>query len=281
MLVYANGKIVPLDEATVPASDHGFLYGIGLFETVRVYGNRLFLWREHYERLSAGLFALHIDVRWTEQELANAILQTAAANKLPDAYVRLSITGGAEGVGLVSEAYRNPSLYIFVKPVAPLTEPPTPKRLRTLSIPRQTVEGNQRFKSHNYLNNALAKLEIGPDPELEGLFFTADGYLCEGIVSNLFWLREGKLYTPSTQTGLLGGITRNHVLTLADTMGIESEEGCFTRAALNAANEIFLTNSIQEIVPVSHVDDQAVKEPYGEFTRRLRIAYRRSVELRG
>lgn len=281
MLVYANGKIVPLQEATVPAADHGFLYGIGLFETVRVYQNRLFLWREHYARLTAGLSALHIRINWSEQELADAILQTVAANQLQDAYVRVSVTGGAKGVGLISDEYDDPALYIFVKSVAPLTDPPAAKRLRTLSIVRQTKEGAERFKSHNYLNNALAKLEIGPDPSLEGLFLTPEGYLCEGIVSNLFWVSRGKLYTPSLETGLLGGITRGHVLALADRMCMEWEEGLYHRDALNTADEVFLTNSIQEIVPVTHVDDHAVKEPYGDCTRQLRIAYRRSVELRG
>lgn len=281
MLVYVNGKIVPLEEATVPAADHGFLYGIGLFETVRVYNNRLFLWKEHFARLSAGLFALQIRAVWTERELARAILQTAAANRLQDAYVRLSVTGGAEGVGLISGEYQHPSLYIFAKQVPPIAEPPAGKQLRTVSIPRQTVEGHQRFKSHNFLNNALAKMEAGSDPTVEGLFLTSDGYLCEGIVSNVFWISGNKLYTPSADAAILDGITRRHVLSLAEQSGIACEEGLYRKEHLLAADEVFVTNSIQEIVPVTHVDGAEIRHAYGPVTRQLRFAYRRSVELSG
>jgi 4-amino-4-deoxychorismate lyase len=279
MHVYVNGKIVPVEQATVSAMDHGFLYGIGLFETVRVYGGRLFLWEAHYARLCSGLLALRFAVPWTAEELADAILDTVRANQLQDAYVRLSVTGGSEGVGLVSEGYPRPSLYIFVKPVAQVVEPPATKRLVTLSVRRQTAEGFQRFKSHNYLNNALARLEVGSRPDAEGLFLTHDGFLAEGIVSNLFWVREGRLYTPSLETGILDGITRRHVLSLARELGIAWEEGLYRPDTLRSAEEVFLTNSIQEIVPVDQVDDHHVPIGYGPVTRQLRTAYRQSVEL--
>lgn len=115
MYVYVNGQIVPAEQAAVSVLDHGFLYGIGLFETVRVYQERLFLWDQHFARLSAGLLALHIRNAWSSAELEAAILQTAKANGLADAYVRISITGGNEGVGLVTEGYARPSLFIFAK----------------------------------------------------------------------------------------------------------------------------------------------------------------------
>jgi len=279
MHVYVNGKIVPAEQATVSVMDHGFLYGIGLFETVRLYQRRLFLWGAHYARLSSGLLALRFAIPWSAEELAEAIRETAAANQLTDAYVRLSVTGGPEGVGLVSGGYTRPSLFIFAKPVPPLLEPPAGKRLVTLSVRRQTAEGTQRFKSHNYLNNALARLEIGGSTDEEGLFLTRDGFLAEGIVSNLFWVQKGRLFTPALETGILGGITRHHVLSLARELGLECEEGWYRPDALQAADEIFLTNSIQEVVPVGQVDHHPVPHAYGPLTRRLRAAYRRSVEL--
>ncbi len=279
MQVYVNGSIIPAEQAAVSALDHGFLYGIGLFETVRVYRRRLFLWQDHYARLCSGLLALRFAIPWSAEELSRAIVQTVEANGLDDAYVRLSVTGGTEGVGLVPDGYPRPSLYIFAKPVPPIAEPPAPKRLVTLSIPRQTAEGLQRFKSHNYLNNALARLELGAQPDAEGLFLTHDGFLAEGIVSNLFWVRAGQLYTPALQTGILDGITRRHVLSLARQMGIACEEGLFGREELLSADEIFLTNSVMEIVPVTSVDEVSVPENYGPITRKLRAAYRQSVEL--
>jgi 4-amino-4-deoxychorismate lyase len=281
MHVYVNGTIMPAEKASVSVLDHGFLYGIGLFETVRVYQRRLFLWDDHYARLSSGLLALRIKAPWTAEELADAILRTADANGLEDAYVRLSVTAGPEGVGLAADGYARPSLFIFAKEVPPLAEPPRPKKLQTLSVPRQTAEGHQRFKSHNYLNNALARLELGAQPDVEGLFLTRDGYVAEGIVSNLFWVTNGRLYTPSTETGILDGVTRRHVLNLARRLGIPAEEGWYRPDALVQADEVFVTNSVQEIVPVSEIDGRPVPTPYGEHTRALRRAYRESVASGG
>lgn len=282
MIVYVNGQLVPIQQATVSVMDHGFLYGIGLFETMRAYGGQLFLWEEHYQRLSAGLAELHIDISaWGEHHLYEAIQQTLAANQLADAYIRVSVTGGNEGVGLIGSGYDRPGLYIFAKEVQPLQMPPKPKKLQTVSIPRQTSEGIMRYKSHNYLNNALAKLEVGNDPTVEGLFLTREGHLCEGIVSNLFWVSGGVLHTPALSTGVLGGITRRHVLTLASQLGITCLEGLFPKEELVLADEVFVTNSIQEIVPVSHVDNQEVKQVFGSTTQKLLAAYRKSVELSG
>jgi 4-amino-4-deoxychorismate lyase len=284
MLIYANGRIVPAEDAVVSVLDHGFLYGIGLFETVRVYNRRLFLWKEHYARLCAGLSAFRIKHNWSDEDLADAILQTVAANGLEDAYVRLSVTGGEEGVGLIGEAYVRPSLFIFVKQVAPIAEPPSPKCLHTVTIPRQTPEGRQRYKSHSFLNNALAKLETGPDPGVEGLFLTREGYICEGVVSNVFWVRGERLFTPSADTGILEGVTRRFLMSLAEQLGISVEEGCYPLESLQDADEAFVTNSIQEIVPVSAVNETLLPQSYGPYTKALRKAYRRavaSVELPG
>lgn len=277
MYVYCNGSIYPAHEAVVSVLDHGFLYGIGLFETMRVYNRRLFLWEDHYARLASGLAALRMQAPWRQGELADAVLQTVEANGLTDAYVRLSITAGSEGVGLVADGYERPSLFVFAKPVAPLADPPQPKRLQTLALARQTPEGDRRFKSHNYLNNALARQELGAQADLEGLFLTHDGYVAEGIVSNLFWIAGGKLYTPSVDTGILDGVTRKHVLDLAQRLSLPAEEGWYRLEALMKADEVFVTNSVQEIVPIREIDGQAVPFVYGEYTRKLHQAYRQSV----
>ncbi|MGG4449192.1 aminodeoxychorismate lyase [Brevibacillus sp. HB1.2] len=277
MHVYVNGTICPAHEATVSVLDHGFLYGIGLFETLRVYDRKLFLWDAHYARLCSGLFALQIQPAWTKEELAETILMTIDANELRDAYVRLSITAGAEGVGLVAGEYERPSLFVFAKPVAPLAVPPPPKRLQTLALVRQTAEGHQRFKSHNYLNNALARQELGARPDVEGLFLTHDGFVAEGIVSNVFWVKNGQLFTPSIDTGILDGVTRRHVLTLAQQLSMPVEEGRYRLEDLLNADEVFTTNSVQEIVPITEIDGHCVPSTYGAYSRELHRAYRQSV----
>ncbi|UED69345.1 aminodeoxychorismate lyase [Brevibacillus sp. HD3.3A] len=277
MHIYANGTICPAHEASVSILDHGFLYGIGLFETLRVYDGKLFLWDDHFARLSSGLLALQIKLVWSKEELADAIRQTVEANGLRDAYVRLSVTAGPEGVGLVAGGYERPSLFVFAKPVAALEVPPKPKRLQTLALPRQTAEGHQRFKSHNYLNNALARQELGARTDTEGLFLTHDGFLAEGIVSNLFWVRDGHLFTPSLDTSILDGVTRRHVLRLAEQLAIPTAEGRYRLEDLLAADEVFTTNSVQEIVPVLEVDGTFVPAVYGKYTNELHLAYRQSV----
>ncbi|WP_312117765.1 aminodeoxychorismate lyase [Brevibacillus reuszeri] len=279
MHVYVNGTICPAEEASVSVLDHGFLYGIGLFETLRVYDRKLFLWDAHYARLSSGLLALQIRPAWSKEELEQAILRTVDANELRDAYVRLSVTAGAEGVGLVADGYERPALFVFAKPVAALQDPPRPKKLQTLSLARQTAEGHQRFKSHNYLNNALARQELGAKPDVEGLFLTHDGYLAEGIVSNLFWIKDGSLFTPALDTGILDGVTRQHVLMLAAQLSMPIVEGRFGREVLLLADEIFVTNSVQEIVPVQEIDGHLIASVYGKFTRELHRAYRHSIAM--
>lgn len=279
MHVYVNGTICPAHEAAVSVLDHGFLYGIGLFETLRVYDRKLFLWDAHYARLSSGLLALRIRAAWSKEELKQAIMQTVDANELRDAYVRLSVTAGSEGVGLVADGYERPSLFVFAKPVAVLLDPPQPKSLQTLTLVRQTAEGHQRFKSHNYLNNALAKQEVGARPDVEGVFLTHDGYLAEGVVSNLFWIKDGGLFTPSLDTGILDGVTRRHVRTLAEQLSMPIVEGRFRSEVLLEADEVFVTNSVQEIVPVREIDGQIVGSTYGTYTRQLHRAYRQSVAM--
>ncbi|WP_134685383.1 aminodeoxychorismate lyase [Brevibacillus migulae] len=279
MLLYINGEIVSEENAVVSVMDHGFLYGVGLFETVRIYDGKLFLWKEHVARLMAGLSALHITHDWTADFLAEAVLHTVQANGLQDAYVRLNVTGGAEGVGLIAGPYTKPSLFIFVKPVAPIPAHPSAKRLQTVSIPRQTPEGQRRYKSHNFLNNVLAKQEAGPDLQVEGLLLTREGYVAEGVVSNVFWVRDHILYTPSTAAGILEGVTRGFVLTLARQLGIPWQEGLYPLDQLYGADEVFVTNSIQEIVPVSQIDGNMLPTAYGAVTKRLREAYRDAVAL--
>lgn len=279
MWVFVNDQIVPAEQAVVSAMDHGFLYGIGLFETIRIYQGKPFFWDEHMLRLEQGMTALRIRQKWDRSEIHRAVLATLGKNRLLDAYVRISITGGAEGIGLHSGVYEQPSLYIFVKSVNPIEQPPVAKSLKVISFPRQTQEGHQRFKSHNYLNSSLGKQEIGKTTDIEGLFLTKEGYICEGVVSNIFWVKDKTVITPSIDTGLLAGITRAAVITMSHECGFTVEEGFYPLEELLLADEVFVTNSIQEIVPVSTVENTEIPYVYEKVTRELHEAYRRLVEL--
>ncbi len=275
--VYLNGAIVEAEKAVVSVFDHGFLYGAGVFETFRAYERRLFLFDAHMDRLFSGLEELGICLQMDRVELRQAVLQTVAANRLQDAYIRLSVTAGAAGLGLSAEDYTRPTVLIMVKPVPcfPDAMYVKGKRLITVSIPRNTPEGHTRHKSHNFLNQILAKKELGAQDDAEGLMLTREGLVAEGLVSNLFLIRGGRLLTPTLATGILPGVTRGFVLRLARELGIPAEEQDFHREELLVADEIFLTNSIQEIVPVYEVDGVAIGEgKRGPLTEVLQQAYR-------
>ena len=249
MFVYMNGQFVSKDEITISPFDHGFLYGLGVFETFRIYNGHPFLLDDHLERLNASLRVLTIEAEFTREESVKILEGLLAKNNLKDAYIRFNVSAGNGEIGLQTESYREPNVIVFAKPLPPAGEM-SEKKVVLLDLRRNTPEGTERLKSHHYLNNVLAKREAGPAMDTEGIFLTGDGYLAEGIVSNIFWYKDGVLYTPAVETGILNGITRRFVITLARSAGIGVCEGFYKKEEAEAADEIFLTNSIQEIVPV-------------------------------
>lgn len=290
MIVGLNGKLLDERQAVVSVFDHGFLYGIGLFETFRTYGGVPFLLRRHLERLAAGCRELGIRYAPDEAALRQHIAALMAANGLDEAYVRLSVSAGAEAIGLPSGDYGKPNVIVYVKP---LPEPDSRwhtegRPLQLLRTPRNTPEGEVRLKSFHYMNNIMAKRELDRYPwakGAEGLFFSASGHVAEGIVSNVFMIGESALHTPSLATGILPGVTRAHVLELAESLGIRTEQGFYTQGDFSRFSAMFLTNSIMEIVPVSRIydaegrtvweaEDAAGAHP---LIRRLTDSYRASI----
>jgi len=262
--IYCNGTLIEEKQAVVSVYDHGFLYGMGLFETFRTYGGRPFLLDRHQRRLAAGCEQLGIAYRPQAGEWEGIIAELIQANESDllgrDAYIRFTVTAGQDILGLPSGEYNQPQVIVYVKPIPPKDEQlyRTGKPLQLLKLPRNTPEGAFRLKSLHYMNNIMAKQEMRGYPwaaGAEGLFTDSRGYLAEGIVSNLFFIREGTLRTPSLDTGILAGVTRELVLELANGMGIHTEEGLYTWDDLLQAEEIFITNSIQEIVPITMLYD--------------------------
>lgn len=281
MIVDLNGRIIPAEEAQVSAFDHGLMYGIGLFETFRTYQGRPFLLDEHLQRLQDGCDELGILYDASKAKWLERITALLVANQLEDAYVRISVSAGVAPVGLPAEDYGQPIDIIYAKPL-----PSTPmqhKVLRRLKTLRNSPEGTIRYKSFHFMNNLLAKRELtqAKADAAEGVFLQADGYLTEGIVSNLFFVREDILYTPSIDTGILPGITRSQVKALARKKNIQVNEGRYVWTDLIAASEVFLTNSIQEIVPVKRIEDETgvvcATLPVGPITQQLTKLYREQI----
>ncbi|WP_456272801.1 aminodeoxychorismate lyase [Bacillus sp. AK031] len=278
MYVYLNGEIIHKDEVRISPFDHGFLYGMGLFETMRTYDGHAFLLEDHLDRLQKGLDTLNIKLEVDELNVQAVITELSGKNKLADSYLRLNISAGEGEIGLRTAPYDAPNVLLLQKEL-PVLNPLREKEAVLLKLARNTPETSTRLKSHHYFNNIAAKREIGDDPGKEGLFLTRAGYIAEGITSNIFWVSEGRLYTPALETGILNGITREYIIELAKKSGITVEEGLYKPEHLLDASEAFFTNSVQEIIPVNGFSGKPYPGENGPVTKRLYRHYERDSKV--
>ncbi|MCY8807668.1 aminodeoxychorismate lyase [Bacillus atrophaeus] len=273
-MIYLNGQFIEEKEASLSPFDHGFLYGIGVFETFRLYEGRPFLIEWHLERLERAAKDLQIKHRITKEELTDMLDNLLRLNHIEDgnARVRLNISAGISTKGFTAQTYENPTVLCFVNPLNP-ENLPVQKEGKVLTIRRNTPEGQYRLKSHHYLNNMYAKQELGNDPWYEGIFLTEDGAVAEGIISNIFWSKGKCIYTPSLDTGILDGVTRRFVIEKMEKLGAEVKTGRFRLESLLTADEAWMTNSVLEIVPFSKIEEAAFPGVSGEMTAFLQELY--------
>jgi branched-chain amino acid aminotransferase len=278
MHVYLNGKIVPSKEALVSVFDHGFLYGDGIYETMRVYDRVIFMFDEHLQRLYRSASLIGLTIPLNADGLKIAVYETLIANSLRNAYVRLTISRGQGELGLDPDLCLQPTVAIIAQELREYPKAYYEKGI-SLIIPdtrRNLKEAvNPRIKSLNFLNNILAKIEAKKQGAYEAVMLNARGKLTEGTICNLFFYRDGVVCTPSVACGILDGITRGIVIELAGREGLNVREGAFTRADLYSAEEVFVTNTTMEVMPVSKVDSQ--KYTVGKISKLLRTFYRQEV----
>ncbi|KIL52480.1 aminodeoxychorismate lyase [Jeotgalibacillus campisalis] len=269
MKILQNGAIVEAEDAKISPFDHGFLYGMGVFETFRTYEGHPFLISNHVERLNHSLEEMQIDKTFSVEEVMQMVSTLREANGGKDGYFRLNVSAGVRDIGLFPEPYEQPSVILFQKqlPSSGVKE----KKGEWLSIHRNTPETSQRLKSHHYFNNIAARREVSSGNE--GLFLTADGFAAEGVTSNLLWVNQKTLFTPALATGILAGITRAMVLALAERAGLEIVEGFFKKEDVLQAEEVFITNSIQEIVPLCAIEHTTFPGADGKWTAILKREY--------
>lgn len=278
MFVYLNDKLVPRTEALVSVFDHGFLYGDGVYETMRAYDGVIFMLEEHLVRLYRSAALIGMTIALDVNEIKDSIYDTIEANSLRNAYVRLTVSRGYGPIGLDPDLCEVPTFVVIAEEMKDY-----PKTYYELGIPaiisktRRNLKDavDPRIKSLNFLNNILAKIEAKKAGSYEAIMMNAHDYLAEGTISNLFFYREDVLCTPSTGCGILDGITRNLVLDLAAREGLGVKEGEFTRHELYGAQEVFVTNTTMEVMPVSRIDE--VRYGVGEVARLLHKAYRGEV----
>ncbi len=281
-IVYLNGRLVPASEARVSVYDHGFLYGYGLFETMRAYHGKIFLLERHIKRLRDAAEIIGLGKSLSGIDLANACIDMINANKLHDARLRLTVTNGeAEAFPWAGEAGA-PTVVVTAKPYTPF---PAGKYAQGFKIFVATVRRCRQslaagVKSTNYLISVLAKMEAAAHGLDEALLLNDDGFVAEGSTSNVFFVKSGRLVTPSPGSGILPGITRGVVMELADELDITVTEGTVGLAIIRQCDEAFLTASTLEIMPLVAVSDESGRmvtigsgKP-GSITRRLMAAYK-------
>lgn len=283
--VYVNGTIVPAKDAVIPVYDHGFLYGEGVYETLRTYNRVPFLYDRHVRRLRASAQRLNLDVPFDDGALAQSIEDTvAAAGDLREAYIRVLLTRGVGELTYDLGATPTPSLVIIVKP---LDEPPArvaEQGIRISLVPmlrNHPGSVNPVIKSNNLLNNALAMQEANKRSAEEGLMCNYRGELSECSQANFFMVRGGAALTPPSASGLLEGITRAYLFEVGREAGIEVREETLFPNDLETADEAFITSTTREISPVVQIDDRIIGtgKP-GPVTRSLLDGYRaRAIQM--
>jgi branched-chain amino acid aminotransferase len=278
MRVWLNGELVPKEQATVSVYDHGFLYGDGVFEGIRVYDGCVFKLEEHIDRLYESAKTVALEIPMSRDEMIRATCETVAASGRKDVYIRLVVSRGPGDLGIDPDKCSKATVVIICDSIAlypqefydngvPLVTASTRR------VPTQCVD--PRIKSLNYLNNILAKLEAKKAGVPEAIMLNVEGYVAECTADNIFLVKHGKLQTPDLMQGALGGITRATVIDIARDKGIDVTERKLGLHDFYNADEVFLTGSGAEIVPVVTIDGRTIGNGKpGPMTRDLLEEFR-------
>jgi branched-chain amino acid aminotransferase len=285
-IVYLNGSLMPRSRASISVSDHGFLYGYGLFETMRAYNGQIFLLDRHIKRLTNSAEIIGLGQKLSGIDLGKACRGTLEANNLKDARVRLTVTNGELNALPWTDPSGAPTVVVTAQPYTPFSEEKYSDGfkvgLATVRHARQSVVSS--MKSINYLLNVMARMEAAKRGLDEALLLNDDGYIAEGGGSNVFFVRSSRLVTPSLNSGIIPGVTRELVMELAEGLSVGLTEGTVGMAIIKQCDEAFMTNALIEVMPMTAVSDESGQvvtigggKP-GKITRQLMVAYGERVE---
>jgi len=261
MKIYLNGKLVEKQDARLSVFDHGLLYGDGVFEGIRSYNCLVFKLKEHIDRLYSSAQAIVLKIPMAKDAMIKAIVTTLKANKLRDAYIRVVVTRGEGDLGLDPRKCKNPTVFIITDKIVLYPKELYEKGLSIVTVPtpRNLPEAlNPQIKSLNYLNNILAKIEAINFNAEEALMLNQNGLVAECTGDNVFMVKGSYLITPPTSIGALAGITRQTVLDLSSKLKLKAQEKLITRYDLFNADEVFLTGTAAEIIPVVSIDRRII-----------------------
>ncbi len=273
MKVYINGKYYDENDAKVSVFDHGFMYGDGIFEGIRLYNKNVFRLPMHMDRLFRSAKAIMLDLPWTKREIADAVCDACRTNNLTDGYIRLIISRGKGKLGLSPFTCSDPQLIIIADQIQLYPNETYEKGLKAITVPTRRNSHAAlppMVKSLNYLNNILAKIEAYKLGYQECLLLNNEGYVAECSGDNVFIVFEGKLITPPVSCGSLGGMTRRAVLDVARKLGVEVEEKPLARFDVWTADECFLTGTAAKLIPLVELDGRSIGDGKpGPVTKKL------------
>jgi branched-chain amino acid aminotransferase len=279
-IIYLDGRLIPRSKAKLSPFDHGFLYGYGLFETVRAYQGHIFHLDRHLSRLRRSAESIGLAKRLTSFDLEAAFTKTLDANKLKDARLRLTVSAGEGDMTPDPSTCSNPTVLITARNLVPLPPEKYESGFKAALSPlhRNSQSPLSRLKSTCYMENTLARMAARAAGCDEAILLNEQGYLAEGSTTNIFLAINGELITPSLESGVLPGITREVVLEIARASNIKTLERQVELKELIEAEEAFMTNSILELMPLTWFEGKPIStgKP-GKLSKDLLADYRELV----
>ncbi len=280
--VYIDGKYFPKSEAKISVYDHGFLYGDGVFEGIRVYDGLVFKLKEHIDRLYRSAQGIALKIPLSKQEMEQAVVKTLRKNKLKDSYVRLIVSRGMGDLGLDPRKCPKATIIIITDTISIRSGNAKETGITAMFswVRRHPVDSTtQEIKSLNYLNSILAKIEANACGVDEALCLESNGFVAEGVGENVFIVKNGELLTPPTSTGALAGITSEVVSTIAAKMGINVKVTNLTPFMVFTADEAFFTGTAMEVVPIREVNKRQIGDGKpGQLTKKLITEFQKVIQ---
>ncbi|MGC6589974.1 branched-chain-amino-acid transaminase [Paenibacillus sp. Dod16] len=283
--IYLDGEFVTKENAKVSVFDHGFLYGDGIFEGIRIYNGNIFKCKEHLDRLYDSAKSIDLVIPLTYDELLEAMAETIRRNDMRNGYIRIVVSRGAGNLGLDPRRCPKPTVLIIVEQLAIYSEEAYLNGLKAVSVAqRRNIPDalNPKIKSLNYLNNILVKIQSNFAGADEAIMMNAQGYVTEGSGDNIFIVKNGVVTTPPCYLGALEGITRQAIIDLCDKLGIKLKEEPFSMHDVYIADEVFFTGTAAEVIAAREIDGRMIgKGQAGPITLQLLEEFRKIVDQDG
>jgi len=260
LYAYVNDRYMRKDEASISIYDHGFLYGDGVYEAIRAYDGIVFKLREHLDRLYESAKSIKIDIPLEKDELGRVVVEVLKKNQLRDGYVRIVVSRGAGRMGVDPRNCPKPTLVVMAESREPLFGEKVKGISAIVSSLRRTPSWSldPRIKTLNYLNNILAKIEAIEAGVEEAIMLNEQGYVAETSTENVFVVKNGVVATPHPSLGVLKGITRDVVIRIVKELGYPLEERSITVHELYNADEVLVTGTAAEVVPIAKISGRVV-----------------------